>query len=176
MTRESGAGRENGKGMRLADGGVGRFAPEDNLDRRSVVTLRKDRVNLLKDVGRQIDVVGGASLLVVEMSMRAEIRTITRRATFEVNCSNEATLHQRFQAVVHCRQRDGRHVVPHACVDFIGRWMIALIEERVEDHLTLRGSAQAAVRQLLRQYVSCRCAGGNHVGREQQTGMVLSFN
>ena len=89
----------------------GFLSAENDLDGRGIVVGRENGFHFLEQRRRQVDVVGFARLLVMEMRVRMEIRAITRRAAFEIHRANEVAMHERFEAVVNGGERDGRQLV-----------------------------------------------------------------
>ena len=84
------------------------FAAENDFDGLGVVAGRQHRFYFFDHLRRQIDVVSLASVLVVEMGVRPEIRTVAGGAAFEIHRAHEVAGDEGFEAVVDGGERKSK--------------------------------------------------------------------
>src|SRR5476649_2884426 len=153
---------------------AGGLATEGDLDGFGVEAAREDRADFFEEAGWQLDVVRLAGALVVKMRVRAEVRAVPGGAALEVHGADEVARDERFETVVNRGERDGGALGLHAREDFVGRGVVALLEQHVVNDLALRRGAQAAVGEALGKGIGGEGGGGHRVeGVGQSIGMVL---
>lgn len=157
---------EGALGGRRRFGGRGRcdFALESDFHDRRLIIGGQNVFQLIQQRERQVDVVDCAGGLVVKMGMRPKIRAVAGGAALVIYLADQLALNERFQTVVDRRERNGWHLGFDAGEDLFGGGMIALLEQRRIHKLTLRGSAQAAISELLRETVGHESVLFDHVG------------
>lgn len=105
---------------------------------------------------------GRTGYFVVKMGVRTEVRAVAGGATFEIDGAHKLALHKGLEAVVNGREGDGGHLGFYPGVDFVGRGMIALLEQAAVDDFALWGIAQTAFREVAGKGLSGGCGGGRH--------------
>jgi len=106
---------------------------------------------LFEECGGQIDVVDLAGLLVVKMGVWAKVRAVAGGTALVVHLADEPALHEGFEAVINRGEGDGGHLCFDAGENFLGGWVITLLEERTVNQFALRRGAKPAVGELLRE-------------------------
>src|SRR5690606_1659240 len=159
--------------------GGGVFAAEGDFDGVGVVAGGEDGLDAGEQVAGQLDVVGGAGLLVVKVGVGLEVGAVSGGAALKVDLPDEVALHEGFEAVVNGGEGDGGHLGLYAGKNLVGGGMVALGEEGVIDHFALRGVAQAAVGEALREGVGTVVLGGGSHGEgksELESFQCASWN
>jgi hypothetical protein len=118
---------------------------EGDFDGFGGVTGGEEGADLFEDGLGELDVVGGAGLLVVKVGVGVEVGAVAGGAALEVDLADEVALHKGFEAVVHGGEGDGGHLGADTGVNFVGGGVIAFFEQGSVDYLALGSVAQAAV-------------------------------
>jgi len=149
--------------------GWGGFAVEDDLDAVGSIAVWEDGFDLFENTGGEIDVERGAGGFVVKVGVRVEIGAVAGGTTLEVDLADEVALDEGFEAVVNRGEGGSRKLGFDAGVNFVGRGVIAFGEEGAINNFTLRGGAQAAVSECLREGFG-RVGGGRGHGESKVKG------
>ena len=101
----------------------------------------------VKDIGEayagfEIDIVDHAGGGIMEMAVLAEVRAVAGGFALEVDLPDDAVLHERFEAVVNCSERDVREPVLGPHEDLVGRRVVPLLDENPVNFLALPRHAQ----------------------------------
>src|SRR5262245_9051153 len=103
--RTTGCRRSGGCVVRLSG-----LAAENDFHRRRLIAQGQNCIHLVEHLGGQIDVVGPAGVLVVEMRVRPQVWAVSGRAAFKVHRADEVAVSKRLKAVLDGGERHGRTV------------------------------------------------------------------
>ena len=106
------------------------FAAKGDFDVIDLITGRQDGFHASEDVRRELDVVGRPAGVVVKMGVRVQIRAVAGGAAIKVHRPDQLALNQGLEAVVHRGEGDAGQLRPYPGIDFVGRGMIAALEQR----------------------------------------------
>ena len=120
--------RHSGKGRGLVGVGVLGLstAEEADLDDFGVKAGREDRTEALHHLGRELDVVDLAGLLIAEVRVWGQVRAIAGGLALVVDLADQAAADERFEAVVDRGEGEAGHDLAGAVKDLVDRGVVAL--------------------------------------------------
>jgi hypothetical protein len=99
----------------------------------------------------QIHVKNFFANVAMKMAVRVHVRAKTRRAAIQRDLPREAGLDERIETIINGRVGNFRHLFFCAHENFVGRRMIAFVQQHVINLLALRREAQTRRAQLFGQ-------------------------